>query len=227
MPMREEFTEEFAVDVRDVGAEPSHAEPARPSGDVVVTVDDLAVVREVAVARDWRSRMRPHQLAPALLEAATAAVAKRCEEHWQAFDLDAMVREALAVPPPEYRDPIGLTDEILDLIERAPREQDDLLNRARAEASAETRVDGLVTVVLTGRRITAVDVDESWARIARYTEIAVEATSAFQAAQRKAPPLGEHTIDLPPAMARLRELTADPDGLARQLGLTHQERTFR
>lgn len=241
MPRSDDF-EEIPVNVWDDEPRPAEAEQAQPDSepqedagdDIVVTVDAAAIVREVSVPRDWRKRMRPHQLGQALLAAATAAVTEQCVEHWRTFDIDAEVRRASASTsrdaPSAGGDPDGpvaraLTEEILGLIERIPQEQDDLLNQARAAAAAQTRTagpGGHITVSMTGRQITAVDIAPKWALMARYLEIEAEAAAAFRSAQRTAPPLGPDTTVLPPAMARLRELVADPVALTRQLGLTNR-----
>lgn len=221
----EEFLDDAPPPARR--AEPAGFRGRDDSGTIEVTVDDSNVVTAVGVPPGWRDSVEPRELGKALLTASNNAIVARLREQVRGLDApapDAGRRDDASDAYGNPSSPVarGLVAEIEELMARFPR--DLALHRERLrEAATATAVEPgpnrRVRVAASAGRVTAVEVDPRWARTARHTEIRMEATAALRAATGRAAPVDPARVPLPPSLARLRELAADPDALRRQLGL--------
>lgn len=224
--------------VREEDDEPHDpwAVPVAPRGKAVahkaikVVLDDRGAVSDVIVSQRWRVTIRPRDLGQALLDATNKAIAKTVSEQAAQLDLNhpnaqpnVEVREA----PSADGDPTSpvaqnLVDEALNLLSHYQRDLAGYAARLRDAATATTRSESrgrYVTVTMSNRNITKIEVNKRWAERARSTEIRAEVLSAFQSAWQQAGPGGD-SVPLPPSIARLAELASDPLALCRELGLS-------
>lgn len=180
------------------------------TGTVTVELNGAGLVTKVEVREGWRRRLPAHQVGPAILAAVEAAAERRLER-WAAevTENHEAPESPFVVPAVEPATPDAI-QAIFGLIEQAEKETAgvvDLHTRATRGASP----GGHVTVTLTGKQLTAVDVDGQWLRLANHTDLATAAHAAIRAAYRVA---REHAdgVLTGSAAVRLKQLTVDPRG---------------
>jgi len=197
---------------------------------VTAVLNGRGRVSKLTVHSGWRDSLRPHQLAPAILEAISAAERAHVTA-WADASADR-TREAPAPPPPTpatdwaeapfaNHTPTEAVQELFGLLENLEKEIESTstgllaLSAAKIAGSSAGRH---VTVTLTGKRITGITIDDDWAGYANHQDISGELRGALRAAYEKSK---RHAADTMAASVapRIRRLMADPAALIRGLGL--------
>jgi len=225
MPDDDEWAFEAEIDLWDDGETPAQSqedepEPNGPTGRdpdriVTVVVSAEGAILQVKLAADWKSKLDPRALDTSVLTAANAAT------------IDAMLRQARDVQenPPS---PLHVT------ADEAPLTPQDVLRLGDAvmaevdEISARLAVaDRLVTATSSGGhvagtaqsgRYVSLDIDPTWASIARNAEVEGELPAVLKSLHRDSVPdgTGRHVGK---ATAELLSLVHDPDRLIRRARL--------
>lgn len=214
---------------RPVKPKPAPADETQEFGPIQVVLDQSGAVRDLVIPENWRETTAPRELGPALLDAANRALTNLVADQVETFDLGSVPEQPVMVHrdvPHAGGDPTSpiaqaLVNEVLDLFSRYDADLETYTAQVRQAAAATSRGaggNGRIVVTMTGGRITGVETDPRWAATARYTEVRVEALTAFQAAQRGS--ATTRSVALPASIARLQELASDPHALSRQLGLS-------
>ena len=212
-----------------VKPDPAPAEETHEPRPIQVVLDESGAVRDVVIPENWRETTSPRELGPALLDAANRALGNVVAAQVEAFDLGSAPEQPVVArkdAPDAGGDPTSpiaeaLVNEALDLFSRYDRDLKAYAAQVRRAATATSRGaggNGRIVVTMTGGRITGVEADPRWAVTARYTEVRVEALSAFRAAGRGS--AATRSIALPASITRLQELASDPEALSQQLGLS-------
>ena len=227
MPDDEEWAFENEIDLWDDGvtAPPAEAEPepeglAGRDGDsvVTVTVSPEGEVRQVKLAEDWKSKVAPRGLHANVLTAANAAT------------IEALVQRAREVqenPPP--RPPAGADEtpltaqDVLRLEDAVRGELDQLSTRMSAAGTGVVTAEssgGHVSGSAQSGRYLGLDLDATWASIARNAEVESELLDVLRALHRRSAPSDFAPQPQGPAYTELMGLLADPARLLRRVGLT-------
>jgi len=212
-----------------VKPKPAPADETQEPGPIQVVLDESGAVRDVVIPANWRETTPPRELGPALLDAATKALTNLVAAQVETLDLGSVPEQPVMVHrdvPHAGGDPTSpvaeaLVNEVLGLFSRYDRDLEAYAAQVRQAATAMSRDaggNGRIVVTTTGGRVTGVEADPRWAATARYTEVRVEALSAFRAAGRGS--AATRSVALPASIARLQELASDPEALSRQLGLS-------
>jgi hypothetical protein len=185
-----------------------------PNAVVTVTVTPEGAVERVRLADDWKSRVDPRGLDTSVLAAANAAT------------IEALVQQAREVqenPPSRSRadtDETPLTAyDVLRLGDAVRAEVEEIsarlavTDRPVTAASSGGHVEGTAR---SGRYV-SLDVDPTWASIARNAEIEGELTEVLRLLRRDSMP-AEHPVRHPgKATTELLNLIHDPDRLIRRV----------
>ncbi|MEU7784356.1 hypothetical protein [Amycolatopsis sp. NPDC049159] len=225
MPDDEEWAFEAEIDLWDDGEAPATSreddpEPADPTGRdpdsaVTVTVSAEGAVRQVRLASGWKSKVDPRGLHSSVLTAANAAT------------LDALVRQtrnAQENPPSSRRgdaDETPLTvQDILRLGDAVMAEVDELSARlALADRQVTTTSSGgHVTGTAQSGHYLSLDIDPTWASMARNAEIEAELAEVLRSLHRDSVPDGTGP-EVGRATAELLGLVHDPARLIRRIQL--------
>ncbi|MFG1642350.1 hypothetical protein ACGFMK_18850 [Amycolatopsis sp. NPDC049252] len=228
MPDDEDWAFEAEIDLWDDGERPAppsddEPEPTDPSGQdadsvVTVVVSPGGAVERVRLAQDWKSRVDPRGLHTSVLSAANAAV------------LDAVVRQAREVqtaPPSRPRadaDETPLTaEDVLRLDDAVHAELEEFSAQMASVnvgiASAESG-GGHVRGTSQGGRYLTLDLDPTWATIARNAEVEGELLDVLRALHDQSTPAGLAPQPQGQAYTELMGLLFDPARLLRRVGLT-------
>ncbi|GLY41475.1 hypothetical protein Amsp01_074980 [Amycolatopsis sp. NBRC 101858] len=223
MPDDEEWAFEAEINLWDDGESPAQAqedepEPSGPTGrdpDRVVTVVVSAegAILQVELAADWKSKVDPRALDMSVLTAANAAT------------IDALLRHAEDVrrnppsPPRGNEDESPLTaQDVLRLGDAVLAEVDEI--SARLEVTdrpvAATSSGGHVSGSAQSGRYVGLDIDPTWASIARNAEVEAELTEVLKSLHRDSVPDGTGR-QIGKATAELLSLVHDPDRLIRRV----------
>lgn len=222
------FTEEWDEDERPGGKADPVEHTADRAGEsqpeVRVGVDEGGMVATLALDPAWRAALEPRQLGPAVVDAANAALGA-----WFVEQTEQGILPTLG----GYQPPVsGASNEVLSvqqaraeiasLFERWPADFAQFKRQLESAAQASftgAAADGRAVVTMTRGQFVAVEVDFAWAARARFTEIEVELTRALRSAQQAAAAGGAGSVRPPGAVARVMELTQDPQALLRRLGM--------
>ncbi|MEU0792569.1 hypothetical protein ABZ342_21060 [Amycolatopsis sp. NPDC005961] len=223
MPDEEEWAFEAEIDLWDDGEtlvkpQEDEPEPGGPTGRdpdrvVTVVVSDEAAILHVKLAVDWKSKVDPRALDTSVLTAANAAT------------IDAMLRQTRDVqenPPSPLRsaaDEAPLTaHDVLRLGDAVMAEVDEISARLAVadRPVAATSSGGHVSGTAQSGRYVSLDIDPTWASIARNAEIEAELTEVLKSLHRDSVPdaPGRHVGK---ATAELLSLVHDPDRLIRRV----------
>jgi DNA-binding protein YbaB len=223
VPDDDEWAFEAETDLWDDGETPAQSqehepEPSGPTGrdpDRVVTV---AVSAEAAILRvkldaDWKSKVDPRALDTSVLTAANAAT------------IDALLRQTREVqenpPSPIHSaaDETPLTArDVLRLGDAVLAEVDEISARlvVADRTVAATSSGGHVSGTAQSGRYVSLDIDPTWASIARNAEVEAELTEILRSLHRASVPdcAGRHVGKV---TAELLSLVHDPDRLIRRV----------
>ncbi|MCR6488602.1 hypothetical protein M8542_37815 [Amycolatopsis sp. OK19-0408] len=216
---------EAEIDLWDDGEAPRQTvedepEPTGRGTDQIVTVTlssggDVLLVK---LAVDWKSKIDPRALDTSVLTAANAALidalAQRASE----------VRDHLLPRPTADPDETPLTaEDVLRLSDAVDVELEALSARmsevSAGSVSAES-AGGHVSGTAQNGRYLSLDLDATWASIARNAEVEGELLDVLGALRRKSAPAGSTAPPTGPAYTELMGLLADPARLLRRVGLT-------
>lgn len=197
------------------------------TGAITVVVDRSGAVTDVVVAQSWRTKVHPHDLGRALRTAANEALTSRLADELAHPDL-----EPKPEPRKDARDAHGspsspvaqeLRAEIAGLLAEFERDLEtyrrELGEAVDATASARGP-KGAVEATMGHGHALQVEVNPSWAKSARHTDVRTEALGAFRAASQRLARVSPRAVTPPASMARLQALAADPQALHRELGLS-------
>jgi hypothetical protein len=225
MPDDENWAFEAEIDLWDDGEAPAQSPedepgPADPTGHdpdsvVTVVVSPEGGVRLVRLAADWKSRVDPRGLHSSVLSAANAAT------------LHALVRQTRDAqenppsPPGGDADETPLTaKDVLRLGHAVMAEVDQISARLAVvdRPAAATSSGGHVAGTAQSGRYVSLDIDPTWASIARNAEVEAELTEILRSLHRDSVPdgTGRHQGK---ATAELLSLVHDPDRLIRRVQL--------
>lgn len=222
MPDDEEWVFEAETDLWDDGESPSPSEaepePDGPAGRdedsvVTVTVSPEGEVRQVKLAEDWKNKVDPRGLDASVLTAANAAT------------VDALVRQIRVTPESPPSPPASDADEtplgpqdVLRLGEAVRAEVDGMSARlALADRPvASTSSGGHVGGTAQSGRYVSLDIDPTWASMARNAEIETELTEVLRSLHRDSIPDAANS-QLGEATTELLSLIHDPDRLIRRV----------
>jgi DNA-binding protein YbaB len=196
------------------------------TGAIRVVVNLFGMVTDVVVARNWREKMPPRQLALAMTTAVNNALTNRLVDELTHTDL-----EPEATPREGARDARGnpsgavardLKAEIAGLLATFDRDLEtyrrELCELAGATVSARSP-KGAVEVTMGHGQAVQVTVDPTWAKSARHNDVRAETLAACRAAGQRLATV-PRAVTPPPSMVRLRELAGDTAALNRELGLS-------
>lgn len=222
MPDNEEWAFEAETDLWDDGESPppgpDEPEPDSPAGRdryavVTVTVSPEGEIRQVRLAEDWKSKVDPRGLHSNILTAANAAT------------IDALVRQIGLTrrnpppPPPSGADETPLTvQDVLRLGDAVRAEVDETSARlalADRPVAAESSGGHVAGTAQSGRYV-SLDIDPTWASMARNAEIEGELTEVLRSLHRDSVPDGASARP-GAATAELLSLIHDPDRLLRRV----------
>ncbi|MBB3093819.1 DNA-binding protein YbaB [Actinoplanes campanulatus] len=212
---------------RSLVREPRPAIGMEETGTVEVRVDETGRLDAVEIHRDWRRRLSPEAVAPAVLAAAGDALTKQATA-WA---------EAMQSPPPPVRPAAGPTaPPVRPRFEQAPDPRLHELLWTVTEAFAELRAytehaqaaaqrtttgrshSGRVTVTLTGSHLTTVEIDERWLRSeASGRQMADEIEAACRQAYRAIAADDEAAAAGTPHLNEVRELARDSQNFIRRV----------
>ncbi|MGW4898668.1 hypothetical protein ACWEQL_41515 [Kitasatospora sp. NPDC004240] len=181
---------------------PARDEGEDPSGLVSVTINATGLPETITVAAPWKNRIRPHDLAAAVQEAAAAAGMRRMESWARELDDRGAADPARPAPPADRRvpdqpdrrpgppddDPGGrrpLGDLVEELLDIASRVDEEAGPTSLAATGTATNQSGTVTVVLGVSGLQSVAVDAGWADHRTGSEISRELNSVLAAARAR------------------------------------------
>jgi DNA-binding protein YbaB len=227
VPDDEDWAFEAETDLWDDGEQPTppsddEPEPTDPVGQdadsvVTVVVSPEGAVERVRLAQDWKSRVDPRGLDTNVVAAANAAV------------LDAVVRQAREVQATPQSQPPADADETPLTAEDVLR-LDDAVHAELEEFSAQlASVDvgivsaessgGHVSGTAQGGRYLDLDLDPTWATIARNAEVESELLDVLRTLHRRSTPAELAPHPQGQAYTELMGLLFDPARLLRRVGL--------
>jgi DNA-binding protein YbaB len=182
---------------------------------VTVELNGNGLVTTVDVARAWRDRVGAHGLGQAVLDAIRAAGTAHLER-WATAVTEGPAPAPSPAPPPKPAPALAIAD-VFDLIEKAGKEAADIAGLHTATTTRHSP-GRRVTATLTGKHVSAVDVDQAWLAQAHHTDIATAIRDAIRAAYAAA---RDHAAEVRAhsASVRLGELVADRAALLRAVGL--------
>ncbi|MBW6433846.1 YbaB/EbfC family nucleoid-associated protein [Actinoplanes hulinensis] len=208
--------------------EPRPAIGADDTGTVEVRVDGAGRIDAVEVHRDWRRRLSPEAVGPAVLAAAGDALTKQAT----ALAVDALRPSPPPRPPAESpgpppsphlsRDgPDPRLHELLVTVTDAIGELHAYTEHMEAVATRTTigrTRSGRVTVTFTGRHLTAVEIDFRWLGAeADGRQIADEVEAACREAYRVIAAEDEAAAARTPHLTAVRDLARDPREFLRRI----------
>ncbi|WP_372672107.1 hypothetical protein [Amycolatopsis kentuckyensis] len=227
MPDDEEWAFEAETDLWDDGESPppseAEPEPDGPAGRdedsvVTVTVSPGGEVRQVRLAEDWKSKVDPRGLHSSVLTAANAAT------------IDALAQRAREVQenplprPPADADETPLTaQDVLRLEDAVRAELEQFSTRMSAAGTGVVTAEssgGHVSGSARSGRYLGLDLDATWASIARNAEVESELLDVLRTLHRRSAPSDFAPQPQSPAYTELMGLLADPARLLRRVGLT-------
>lgn len=228
MPDDDDWAFEAEIDLWDDGERPAPADedepdatdPAGRDPDAVVTVvvSPDGSVERVRLAEDWKRRVDPRGLDTSVLSATNAAT------------VEALVRQAREVqenppsPPRADADETPLTArDVLRLSDAVNAELEEFAARASAVHTGVVSAEsggGHVSGTAQGGRYLSLDLDPTWASIARNAEVENELLDVLRALHRESTPSDLTAQPQGQAYTELMGLLADPARLLRRVGLT-------
>ena len=187
-------------------------------GVVTVAVNDMAEVRSVTIAAQWRQSVDPRVLGSAVTQAANAAT------------MSALAKqvERPAEPPPQREAPPPRSDERI-----TPEQALRLMDAVSADLARFTRrmtevVDRPVVVESRGGhvrgtihrgQVLSLEIDPAWTHSARVTEMQQEFLEVLQNLRARSVPADLAQGPQSPAISELTALVSDPNTLLRRVGL--------
>jgi DNA-binding protein YbaB len=206
------------------------------SGTVAVELDAEGVVQGVQVDSGWRHLLGLGELSAAVLSAYTGAVEARTELFVTTVADDeppAPVRPAGHEQREVSADlvdrlraadlPQGVLQGMSELLDDLSRSTDTafgLLDDQLASTATGRSSSGHVRAEVSGGgELVLVDMEEKWLRTAHSFNVGRETTEAIHAALREQATRSVAAITQESGLGRLQQLTADPQALARLLGL--------
>jgi DNA-binding protein YbaB len=204
---------EIPAPVRDDEPEPTDPTGQDPDAVVTVIVSPEGEVRRVELAEDWKSKVDPRGLHSSALTAANAATLQALVRQTQ----DA--QENPPLPPHAGTEETPLTaQDVLRLSDAVMAEVDEILARLTAadRLVAATSSGGHVAGTAQSGRYVSLDIDPTWASIARNAEVEAELTEVLVSLRHDSVPdgAGRH---LGKATTELLNLVHDPDRLIRRV----------
>lgn len=183
-------------------SEPEHSDDdtvwARSEGDVVeVGVSPQGRLRHVQIADDWRSHLKPSELAQNLVALAVGAHAQSVREN----------------PPAGDQAPTAGTETSVsfELFEQVQREQAHYLatydERLRAELTF-SNPEETVTVTARGGSPSSVEFEDFWISVSPGAEVARTVFPLLDAALRSGEDIDEHMREEFPAITKYRRIRA-------------------
>jgi DNA-binding protein YbaB len=234
VPDDDSWAFEAETDLWDDGERPApkaedEPEPAGPTGRdpdavVTVTVSPEGAVERVRLADDWKSRVDPRGLDTNVLAAANAAT------------IEASSRQAREIrenpPPPPRADqdetPLNAQD-VLRLTDAVNAELEEFAAQVSAAGTGIVSGEssgGHVSGTAQGGRYLSLELDPTWASIARNAEVESELLDVLRTLQRMSAPAGFAPQPSGPAYAELMGLLFDPARLLRRVGLNPPPSSF-
>jgi hypothetical protein len=237
VPDDEDWAFEAEIDLWDDGERPTPPpddEPDRtdlagqdPDSVVTVVVSPEGAVERVRLAQDWKSRVDPRGLNTNVLSAANAATA-------QALLAQTRLRRedppATALPDSTRTDETPLAaQDVLRLADAVAAELDEISTRLMAAdrpVSAKSS-GGHVEGTAQGGRYLGLELDPTWATIARNTEVEGELTEVLRALHRASVPTEQPGRRQGEATTELLSMVHDPDRLIRRVSASLSARPAR
>ncbi|MEV0898441.1 YbaB/EbfC family nucleoid-associated protein [Actinoplanes sp. NPDC049802] len=208
--------------------EPRPAIGTDDTGTVEVRVDGTGLIDAVEVHRDWRRRLSPERVGPAVLAAAGDALSKQAT----ALAEDALRPprpswppvEAPGPPPSPHVSQDGPDPRLHELMLTVTDAIGELHVYAEHMGAVANRTtigrthSGRVTVTFTGRQLTAVEVDSRWlAAEAGGQQVADEVQAACREAYRTIAAEDEAAAARTPHLSAVRDMARDPQEFLRRL----------
>jgi hypothetical protein len=195
---------------------PTDASRSRPGafagvddkGAVMVTVDHVGLVADVAINANWRAGISESELGRALLTAVNNATYELVADRFQRLNA-ASPLPATPTAPIVSRPDHSMLPEMLDLISRFDHDIGSYCGRLESMVHATataTGPNGKVTVSLDRGRVVEVTADARWAARTGYTEIRYEALGAFRAVTLKVGNTDISSVQKAASLVRLEEL---------------------
>lgn len=217
------------------------------AGVVEVTIDASGAPARVRLARDWRQSVGVSGLGPAVLAALSAATTQRLTV-WAAGvaggvdepppdgprpagpastrtgegDAPGGAGGRVELGDPTSRQSIHALRDLMDLVTDVTDRLGELAGAATTAAEGEvtaTDAGRTVRVTATGGTVTAVEFDDHWLRTADHQRVADAIGAALAASTEAAARARQELLDSVPGMERIRQLTASPETLFREIGL--------
>lgn len=229
MPDDDEWAFENEIDLWDDGASPPPAEDepepepdglAGRDGDsvVTVTVSPEGEIRQVRLAEDWKSKLDPRGLHSSVLTAVNAATIEALARRAQ-----AVTETPLPLPPADADETPLTAQDVLRLEEAVRGELEQFSTRMSAAGTGVVTAEssgGHVNGSAQSGRYLGLDLDATWASIARNAEVESELLDVLRTLHRRSAPSDFAPQPQGPAYAELMGLLADPARLLRRVGLT-------
>jgi len=201
------------------------------TGSVRAVINSTGLVRSVAVEPEWRTALRPHELGGAVLAAVRAANKEQLTVWAGEVQANDSAPQPVRTPAPEPEHDVpspaiggehaAAVEEVFGLLDKMTKELAGIteglttLQTARTVGQSPGRH---VTVTLTGKQLTQVEIDPPWTAQANHREITGEIRGAIKAAYEQARRTAAETLATS-ASTQLQALAADPAVFLRKLGL--------
>jgi hypothetical protein len=227
VPDDEEWAFENEIDLWDDGESPPPAEdepePDGPAGRdedsvVTVTVSPEGEIRQVRLTEDWKTKVDPRGLHSNVLTAANAATIEALAQRAREVQQTAPPRPPADADetPLTARDVLRLEDAVRGELEQFSARMSPAGTGVVTAESSGSHVRGTAQ----GGRYLSLDLDATWASIARNAEVESELLDVLRTLHRRSAPSDFAPQPQGPAYTELMGLLADPARLLRRVGLT-------
>lgn len=197
---------------------------------VEIVVDGDAQVVDVHIDRDWRDRLGPSGLGPAVLGALTDAInaralawVERIDEPVPPARRDEATHRQSGLPGDlTSLDAVGSIRDMIDLLDRFEAELsglNDALERRLAEETVVRSGDRAVTVAIRGGTVADVQIDSRWLANASARQIGASIRETLRTAHDRAGRAATEVTAGFASIGEVRALAERPEDLLRKLGL--------